>query len=310
MEDRYNKKILLGQSGNALVMLLSILAVVFCIFKFILIVYNFTSPDKETLYQNFYGNIYSWFILPSDLGKLMTRPWTLLTYMFMHDGVWHFIGNMIWLWIFGFILQDLAGTSKIFPLFIYGSLSGAALFLLSMHLFPGLQHEAPLATLEGASAGVMAIAVATTVMAPGYRFFPMINGGISLWVITAIYIVIDLAMMAGNDNTGGHLSHLGGAIFGFVFMRQLKAGHDWGAGMNRLFNWINDLFNPEKKSWQKTARRELHYKSAGTQPYKKVPTLTQKRIDEILDKIGEKGYHQLTDEEKQLLKRAAEDDNL
>ncbi|MBC7848099.1 MAG: hypothetical protein H7Y31_00115 [Chitinophagaceae bacterium] len=157
----------------------------------------------------------------------------------------------------------------------------------------------------------MAIAIATTLLAPNYRFFPMINGGIPLWVITAIYLIIDIAMIADDKNAGGHISHIGGGIFGALFMLQFRKGRDWSLGMNRLFTWFNELFSPKASVVpQRVRKEEYYYNTAGAQPYKKVPNLTQKRIDAILDKIGEKGYQQLTDEEKQILKRAAEDENL
>jgi hypothetical protein len=95
-----------------------------------------------------------------------------------------------------------------------------------------------------------------------------------------------------------------------LFMLQYKKGHDWSDGMNRFFNWCNNLFNPEKNKPRRPLKEEYHYNTTGTQPYKKIPNLTQKRIDAILDKIGEKGYQQLSEEEKQILKRAAEDENL
>jgi predicted metal-dependent TIM-barrel fold hydrolase len=93
-------------------------------------------------------------------------------------------------------------------------------------------------------------------------------------------------------------------------MWQLRKGNDWTLWMSNFFSWVNNLFRPEEKTYRVPVRKEHHYNTAGTEPYKKTPHLTQKRIDEILDKIGEKGYHQLTDEEKQILKRASEDDNL
>lgn len=310
MEQRYGKRTLLGQKNNSLVLLLAILTIIFCVFKFVLLVYNFSSPDRATLYKSYYEGIFNWFILPADTGKFLGRPWTILTYMVMHDRPFHLLGNLIWLWVFGYILQDLAGNQKIIPLFIYGGICGGLLFMLCMNVFPGFRNDVALATLTGASAGIMSIAIATTVLAPNYRFFPMINGGIPLWVITIIYLIVDVAMIAENDNAGGHISHIGGALFGVIFMWRLRKGQDLSNGMNRFFDWVDNLFNPEKKDWKKTAREEHHYKTAGTAPYKKVANLTQKRIDEILDKIGEKGYHQLSEEEKQILKRAAEDDNL
>ncbi len=310
MEERYGKKAGIGQSGNSLVLLLAILVIVFCVFTFIQLAFKLTSTDPVAAGNSYYKGIFDWFRLPSNLETLLTRPWTVFTYMFLHDGVFHLIGNLIWLWVFGYILQDLAGGKTIIPLFIYGGLAGGVLFLISMHLFPGLKEAAAITTLEGASAGVMAIAIAITILAPNYRFFPMINGGIPLWVITIIFVVIDFAMVAKDINTGGHISHIGGAAFGWLFMWQMRKGKDWSTGMSNFFNWVNNLFNPEKKELKKVAKEEYFYKTTGTQPYKKVPNLTQKRIDAILDKIGEKGYHQLTEEEKQILKRAAEDENL
>lgn len=304
-EDRYRKRILLGQDGNALVLLLAILAIVFCLFKFLWIVY-WMSGNKEPVFD---AEILNWFILPSNLNTLATRPWTLLTYMFMHVEPMHLIGNVLWLWAFGYILQDLSGPKKIIPLFIYGGLAGGIFYVISYNLIPVLSGPAQFSNLLGASAGVMAVAIATTVIAPGYRIFPMINGGIPLWVLTLIFVVLDFAMITGS-NTGGHLAHLAGAATGFIFVHQMRRGRDWSGWMNNFFDWVNNLFNPDKRSWKKTAKDELHYKSKGTQPFKKIPNITQKRIDEILDKINQQGYRFLTEEEKEILKRASEDEEL
>ncbi len=308
MDDRYAKKTGLGQKLNTLVLLLAILVIVFCIFTFLHLALKLTSGDKNAAELTYYSSIYHWFNMPSNLDSFWGRPWTIFTYMFMHDGVFHLIGNLIWLWVFGYILQDLTGSKTIIPLFIYGGLCGGFLYLVSMNILPGLKGTN--AEMVGASAGVMAIAIATTILAPNYRFFPMINGGIPLWVITIIFVVIDFAMIAKDLNTGGHISHIGGAIFGLLFMWQMKKGRDWSAGMSNFFSWFNDLFNPTKKETENKSKEEYYYNTSGTQPYKKIPNLTQKRIDAILDKIGEKGYQQLSEEEKQILKRAAEDENL
>jgi membrane associated rhomboid family serine protease len=256
-----------------------------------------------------YENIFRWFSLPADFHALGKKPWTLLTYMFMHEDVWHMLGNLLWLWAFGYIFQDLTGNKRLIPLFIYGGVAGGLFFMICYNLFPALMPVVPVATLIGASAGVMAIAIATTALAPDYRIFPMINGGIPLWVLTVAYLIIDLAAIAG-PNAGGHLSHLAGAAMGFTFVYQLRRNRDWSTWMNNFFDWIGNLFNPDKRSFKKTARTDLHYKTRGTQPYRKIPNITQKRIDEILDKINQQGYRFLTDEEKDILKRAAEDEEL
>ena len=303
MENRFRRRMTLGQDGNTLVMLLAILGTIFCLFIFIELGYYLSGVPMIEYREN----IFNWFSLPADLSTLARRPWTLITYMFMHASVWHMVGNVIWIWIFGYILQDLTGNGKIIPLFLYGGIAGGVLFLISYNVFPGLRVNAPVATVVGASAGAMAIAIATTVLAPGYRMFPMINGGIPLWVITLIYIIVDVAMISV-ENSGGHIAHIGGAILGYVFVLQLRKGNDWSAPVNSFFNWITNLFNPDKKNWKKTAKRDFHYSVKGTEPYKKIPNITQKRIDDILDKINQQGYRYLTEEEKDILKRAADDD--
>lgn len=302
-EDRYKKRMMLGQDGNSLIMMLAILIIVFCIFKFIYIIYHLSGLDVA----DYRPEVFNWFALPANPIRLMERPWTLLTYMFMHDGVFHLLGNMLWLWAFGYILQDLAGNRKIAPLFLYGGFAGAVSFVLFFNIFPGLSSQMPVATLEGASAGVMAIAIGTTLLAPQYRIFPMLNGGIPLWVLTIIFVIIDFASIPG-QNGGGHIAHLAGGATGFLVIHQWKKGNDWMGWMNTFFDWVNDLFNPEKKHWKKTARKEYYYKTKGAEPFRKVPNITQKRVDEILDKINQQGYKQLSEEEKEILKRAAEED--
>ena len=185
MEDSYRKKMTLGQDGNALVQLVIINAVLFVILKFVYVIYVLNSLNLPA-YQ---ANVLSWFALPGTLEKLSARPWTLLTYMFSDQHVFRFIGNMFWLWVFGYILQDLTGNRKLIPIYLYGGIAGAAFFLLSYGIFPKLQVQAPLAQLSGANASVIAIAIAVTSVAPDYRIFPMINGGIPLWILTVLYLL-------------------------------------------------------------------------------------------------------------------------
>jgi membrane associated rhomboid family serine protease len=306
-EKEYKRRLSLGQDGNALVMLIAINLVVFVLFAFIKVFYFFTYT-QEVADANFYNDIYRNLALPASLHEFAQKPWTLVTHMFYHYSVWHIISNMLWLWAFGYIMQDLTGNKKIFPVFIYGALAGAIAFAAAYHAIPTFkEHLAdPTANAIGASAGIMAIAVATTMIAPGYRIFPMLNGGIPLWVITMIFVIIDLATVPGT-NSGGHIAHLAGALTGFLFIFFLRRGYDGSEWMNNFGEWVNNLFNPDKPAKGKKTRQELFYKS-GSQPYKKTLNLTQQRIDEILDKINQKGYHHLTEEEKELLKRASQED--
>ena len=132
----------------------------------------------------------------------------------------------------------------------------------------------------------------------------MINGGIPLWVLTVIYLIIDLALIPVS-NTGGHIAHLAGGLTGFLFIFSMHKGYDWSVGINNFFEWVNNLFNPNKP--KKKPREELFYKTE-RKPYTKTPNLSQQRIDEILDKINQHGFHSLTNEEKDLLKKASKED--
>ena len=306
MEDNYRKKMVLGQDGNALVHLVIINAVLFAVLQFIHIIYK--SVDSVTAESHF-GNILSYVILPANLDKLSSRPWTVLTYMFADQHLFRFVGNMFWLWGFGYILQDLTGNRKLIPIYLYGGIAGALFFVGCFALIPKLQIDASIAQLAGANASVIAVAVAVTTVAPDYRIFPMINGGIPLWILTVLYLIINFSTLSNGD-TGGYIASFAGGAAGFLFILRLRRGHDGSIWMNQFFDWCNDLFNPDRKKKSRNPKDEFYYKVSGTQPFKKIPNVTQQRIDEILDKINQQGYRFLTDEEKEILKRAADEEDL
>ena len=304
-EKKYKQRITLGQSDNTLMKLIVICLVMFVGLAFMKAVWYFTY-QKDLALPLFHKNVLSWFIMPADFNKLLTRPWTIITHMFVHDNIWIVFANMLWLWCFGYIMQDLTGNSKIIPLFIYGALGGAIAFLSAYNLIPSLRPQLPYAVAMGASAGVMSVAIATTMVSPGYRLFPMIRGGIPLWVLTVLYVLSNVLTISVRD-TGGILVHLAGALVGFLFIYSLRQGYDWGAWMNNFFEWAGNLFNPNKPKKGKSIKEELFYKSSSA-PYKKTSNITQQRVDELLDKINQKGYNFLTDEEKEFLKRASNEE--
>lgn len=306
-QNKGRRSILLGQDGNALITLIAINATVFVLVHFIQVVYYMSNMDISKYYQN----VFNWFVVPASGEKLFTRPWTVLTYMFTEDHVFTLVGNMLWLWGFGYILQDLTGNRKLGPLYIYGGLTGAVFFVLSANLIPVVHQQiATISPMFGAGSAVMAIAVATTMLAPDYRIFPMINGGIPLWVLTLIYVLIDFATItSGPDRAAISIAHLAAAGMGMVYVRRLRAGQDIGDWMHRFYNWFFTMFEPkpQKTEIQQKVKSEVFYETRGQQPFRKTPNITQQKIDEILDKIGKEGYHFLTDEEKDYLKRASQD---
>lgn len=304
LQQNRKNPILLGQDNNALTWLLIINAVVFIIISFIKVVYYLGYETPMESQQNFHMQITDWVSIPGNADKLATRPWTVLTYMFSHENIWEIIGTALWLWGFGYIFQDLTGNSKIFPLYIYGGLAGALVFILVSNLVPGTNAEA--VPLLGGGAAVMAIAIATTTTAPKYRIFPMINGGISIWIFTLVFVAVDIAFVAGK-NISVAAAHTAGAVIGFIFILQMNRGNDMGAWMINLYSWFNDLFNPDKKFSQKPVRQQRFYK-VSRKPFEKTPRVTQQKLDEILDKINQDGYDSLSDEEKDFLKKASQTD--
>ena len=306
--DRYpeykqpKKRLTLGNDGNALVALFSLNVIFFLLLITIQVVYFFFQANEAA----FATQIVQYFEMPAQLTKLSERPWTILTYMFSHTGVMHILSNMLWLWAFGFILQELTGNKKLIPIYIYGGLAGALAFIMANYLIPPLYPFIGSASLMGANAATMAVAVATTTLAPQYRFFKNLNGGIPIWVLTLIYVLIDIAGVA-SLGAAFSLSHLFGGLAGFIFIYLLRKKIDGSVWMNSLYNWFMQLFNPHKKNTGNPLKEKVFYNAGVRKPFHKTSNITQQRVDEILDKINQKGYHFLTAEEKDILKRAAEE---
>ncbi len=304
-EENYRKRMNLGQDGNSLVQLLVLNAVLFVILKFVFVFFLLTNASTE----GYFTHVFNWFILPANPENLAWRPWTIVSFMFTDHQLLRFISNMFWLWSFGYILQDLTGNRKLLPIYLYGGLAGALLFILSHMVFPSLHESIQSDSLFGANCSIAAVAIATTVVSPDYRIFPMISGGIPLWILTLIFLLLNFS---GVDSGGlaTYIAYAGSAGTGWLFIYLLRRGHDGSIWINQFFDWVGDLFNPDKRKKPKNKKDEFFYNVSGTQPYKKIPNITQKRIDEILDKINQQGYRFLTIEEKEILKRAAEEEDL
>jgi hypothetical protein len=313
--DRYHdyrrtarRRFTLGQPGNALFTLFAINMVGF----FLILLANVFSLYTHQKEVGYTGNGIEWFAVPANLTTLSERPWTLLTFMFSQGGGTPFgllltmLSTMMWLWAFGYILQDLSGNRYIFPVYIYGSLLGAILFIIAANTIPIFGQYKNQLFLFGAQTGTTAMAVAVTTLSPGYRLFKNIGNGIPVWVLTGIYMILNLyaALNAANASS---FAILGAGIAGFLFVWLLRKGKDTGEWMHNFYNWCGTLFNPNKQQ-QKKVREKIFYTSGSTPPFNKKAHITQQRIDEILDKINQKGYHFLTEEEKTILKRASETD--
>jgi hypothetical protein len=215
---------------------------------------------------------------------------------------------MLFLWGFGFIWQDMAGEKHTAPLYLYGGWGGALFWLLALNLLPVFAAESHILVLAGSGAAVMAIAAATTLLSPQYRVFPLIGGGIPIWVITMVYVLIDFAGLTGKAFPF-HLAHLTGAGIGVLYVYLLRKGVDAGRPLHRFYHGFLYLFSShqKKKNPLRAVKDDLFYDTKGIQPFQKKTRITQKRIDALLDKINQQGMDSLTEEEKEFLKKASSD---
>ncbi|MBK7308540.1 MAG: rhomboid family intramembrane serine protease [Chitinophagaceae bacterium] len=306
--DRYidyklkKKRFTLGQPDNALMWLFAINVIFFLILLTIKVAINVNDHSSTA----FYTQVVYWFQLPADLVSLSKKPWTIISYMFSDVDVMRALSNMLWLSAFGSVLQNLTGNKKIIPVYLYGGFAGAVFFIAAVYLIPTNRAVIDSLGLLGANASVMAVAIAATMIAPSYRFFRDIRGGIPIWILTVIYVAIDLASIARGP-AAFPIAHMGGAFAGYLFVKMLKHNMDGSEWMNKFYNWFINLFNPNKKKQTNSVKERVFYNIGSKSPYSKTSIVTEQRVDEILDKINQKGYDHLTKEEKDILKRASED---
>lgn len=254
-----------------------------------------------------YNDIVHFFCISSSPVFILTHPWSILTNMFMHERFWHILWNMLYLFWFGRIFGDLLGDKRVLPLYLLGGMAGAFAFFVSANLLP-YGGEATRYAL-GASGAVMAIVVAAGVTAPEYSIRLLFLGDVKLKYIVAVLIFLDLIGTANDMNTGGHFAHLGGALFGWFFVNQLKQGNDLAVPVNNLIDKIRNFFAPKKGP--RVAYKNPNFKKrkrSNEKPHRASGDGNlshQEELDKILDKIKVKGYDSLSAEEKEFLFNAS-----
>lgn len=268
----------------------------------VFVVTALTKAFAPTVYNSV---ILEYLAVPADLWKLLTRPWTLLTHMFVHSGGWHLIWNMLMLYWFGRIVGDLLNDRRIWPLYLLGSLVGAAAFILSYQLMG----SAVGARAVGASAGIMAIVAAAGAIAPDYQLRLLLLGDVKLKYIVAVLVFVDILSAGGHANAGGAIAHLGGAGLGFLFVYMLRNGTDITEGVIRSMNWLSSLVRDDGSGSQRQPKRSpltVSHKASSASSTSKSASL-QDEVDKILEKIKLSGYESLSSEEKQILFKASKD---
>lgn len=259
--------------------------------------------------------------MPIPIKELLFKPWTIFTYMFMHDGFFHILFNMLWLFWFGQIFAIFfPNDKKILPIYVYGSLFGAALVLVLHIAFP---HMIPASYMLGASAGVTALGFACATISPDYTMRLFLFGNVKLKYMLLAFLIMDLVSIAAMKNTGGHFAHIGGGFMGWFLISQMSKGNDLMKPFENLMDRVNNMLagkkqkprvvhrSPKAKQFAtKTRVTRARGNAAPKEGNQAVGNVVDKqtKIDRILDKISASGYDSLSKEEKEFLFKISKDD--
>lgn len=255
-----------------------------------------------------------WFVFPNEPGEFLLKPWSIITYGFLHAGVWHILSNMLILYFAGIYFLNYFSPKRLLNYYFLGIIIGGLFFMLSYNLFPAFAGTGS-TYLIGASAGVMAILIGIASHIPNMRVRLLLLGSVKFWWIAVFLLVVDIVQIP-ISNAGGHIAHLGGALLGYVYTNQLQRGNDIGKWFENLMDWFVGLFKPrERKAKMKTVYRKKKSSSSSksrTSSQGRSSKLDkdekQKKVDAILDKISKSGYESLTKAEKDFLFQAGKED--
>jgi len=238
-------------------------------------------------------------MLPTNPGMLLRTPWTIISYMFFHEGFIHILFNVLILYWFGRIFLSFFSQKDLVGLYLIGGISGGFFYILAYHIFPLFTNEIPYGYLLGASASVLAIILAVAVTAPNHPIRLLFFGEVQLKWIAVVAVILSL-LNASSSNAGGEIAHLGGALAGYIFAVRYKKGSNITTWINRILDKLTDLFRKKPKL------RVTHQRPVTDQEYNLKKKQENDNIDRILEKIKKGGYESLSKEEKQALFRASQ----
>ena len=292
-------KLAFQKSDNTINQLIIINAIVFVVLVLLYVILSISGQEA------IFAIIYDQFSLPPSFAEFITKPWTLFTTFFTHSlsDIFHIVFNMLFLYWFGRIISDFIGSKKLLSIYILGGIAGGVLYLLMYNFIPFFIERQP-SGLVGASSSIYAIMVASATLLPDYELRLFIFGRIKLVWLVSIYVFVSYLGLIGS-NAGGEMAHIGGAILGYFYIKQLQKGNDWSKPVIKILYWFRDLFKPKPKI-------KVSYRADKSKKEKNSTNVTsgkkpnQDQIDRILDKISESGYESLSKEEKQLLFQASE----
>jgi membrane associated rhomboid family serine protease len=276
------------RNGTYLTKLIYLNIIIWVVVRLVFVGYTLSGSDGSTML--------GWLALPASFGQFITRPWTLLTYMFLHFELMHILFNVLWLYWFGKIFLEYHSQQKLLSLYLIGGFLGGLAYMVAYNLIPVLQNSIFQVQLLGASASVIAIVIAIAVYVPNHLIHLFFIGPVKIKWIAFVSVLLYIINLSG-DNAGGNFAHLGGALWGWIYMSQLIAGRN----ITGRFDRISDTF----LGWFRPGRRlKIKYNSTNPNPdyeFNKRKVTQQEDINRVLDKIGKSGYDSLTFEEREIL---------
>jgi len=262
----------------------------------------FTMGNAQGMYETVLENLW----LYADLRDLVFHFWGILSHMFLHDSFWHLVNNMIGLYLSGRIVSDLIGDRRILPIYLFGGLAGALVYVVTAQFFLGVGSYA-----LGASAAVMALGGAALILAPNYRVHLLFLGAVKVKYVVLLLVLLDLVGIAGTYPAGGHAAHIAGFAMGCFFVFQLRDGRDWAVPVDNVSAWLGGLFSskPRPKFQRPKNAPKMRATFGGAKGSAKSDSQDhsfQEKLDTILDKIKAQGYESLSQEEKDFLYEASQ----
>ena len=242
-------------------------------------------------------SITDYFSLPASFYILAKKPWSIISYMFLHQSFSHLLFNMLWLYFGGQIFLSFYDNKKLISTYVLGGISGGILFMLAFNLFPVFSNQIQNSVAIGASASVLAIILAIATKSPNYSIRLFLIGIIKLKHIALVSILLDILSIP-KGNSGGHIAHLGGAFFGYLYVKQLNEGNDIASSFNKIIDYLATYFKRKPKL------RKAYRRNKSDQEYLDEKAANQAKIDKVLDKIAKSGYEGLTQDEKDTLFKA------
>lgn len=240
--------------------------------------------------------------LPSSFTYFIRRPWTIVTYMFLHYELLHILFNMLWLYWFGRIFLQLFNGRQLGGLYVLGGIGGGLLYMLAFNIFPYFDKFPDPSYMLGASASVLAIVVAPAVAAPNYHLRLFIFGNVKLKYIVIVTVLLDIYYLSTTgENAGGHIAHLGGALTGLWFALSLSKGRDISGWVNKVIDKVINFFKPGPKMKVTYKNRSNQTQRETDAEYNVRKKKEEDEIDRILDKLKKSGYESLSSDEKKSL---------